>query len=71
METNDIKSLNKLAYSILSKANITKLPVMANQILEAYKIEAKTYSEIKDDNIKNAIDFNKNTNLINNSKKVT
>ena len=65
METNDIKSLNKLAYSILSKANVTKLPVMANQILEAYKIEAKTYSEIKDDNIKNAIDFNKNTNLIN------
>lgn len=57
METNDIKSLNKLAYSILSKANITKLPVMANQILEAYKIEAKTYSEIKDRQYKKCYRF--------------
>lgn len=41
METNDIKSLNKLAYSILSKANVTKLPVMADEILKAYNIEAE------------------------------
>lgn len=47
-----LNHLIKLAYSILSKANVTKLPGNGRWILKAYNIEAKAYSEIKDENIK-------------------